>query len=102
MQRENCSTQKHVLIEYLIKRGNSEYIAGFGNVFRDCWWGLLVWIALAAAVAIFLAPIWGGAVIGALIALSAIAFLVRRLRGHTVKCSAMGAVAFPLRIPEFL
>lgn len=101
-ERECCSTQEHVFIEYLFTLGETEVPVGHAQIVRDCWVGIAIWLVLTFALGLFVSPFAAMAALGILAAIYLVVFGIEILMGHTLKCASLVAFAWLMRIPEYI
>ncbi|CAL9483325.1 MULTISPECIES: hypothetical protein [Streptomyces] len=102
MNDSRCGTLDHIYLSYLADRGESGLRVGWRQVFRDAWFGILVWLAACAVVFFVAGPIWPAVPLGLWLACVLVVTLIRLLTKHTLRCSLMYGVHWPLQLGELI
>ncbi|MDT0388469.1 hypothetical protein [Streptomyces dubilierae] len=75
---------------------------GWAEVFRDTWFGILVWLGACAVVFLVAGPVWRAVPLGLWLGCVLIVTMTRMLRRHTLRCSLMYGVHWPLQLGELI
>ncbi|MFJ4705293.1 hypothetical protein ACIP6I_10615 [Streptomyces anulatus] len=102
MKKEFCATRNHIDFDNHKPVPDRPEPVGIIVVLKGCRYSLVVWLAVVS-VAYFLVG-WKVAafLVAVLLVLFLIASGVRLFRGHTVRCSLLGAVSASLRVVKSL
>ncbi|WP_143655824.1 hypothetical protein [Streptomyces sp. XY006] len=97
-----CGTLDHVYLSHLADRGRSGLRVGWAEVFRDAWFGILVWLGACAVVFFAAGPVWAAVPLGLWLSCVLIVTMTRLLVRHTLRCSLMYGVHWPLQLGELI
>lgn len=97
-----CGTLDHIYLSYLVDGGKSGVPVGWKEVLRDAWYGILIWLGACLVVLLVAGPVWLTVPVGLWLSSVLVVTAVRRVMGHTVRCSLMYGVHWPLQLGELI
>jgi hypothetical protein len=102
MDRSHCGTLNHIYLSHLADRDKSGLRVGWKETLRDAWYGILIWLTACLVVLFTAGPVWVFVPVGLLLGTSVLVAAVRLTIGHSIKCSLMYAIHWPLQLGELI
>lgn len=102
MNRDHCATRNHIEVDRSRDLPPRPTPLSTYKVLRGCRIGLAAWLAVTIAASVFLGPLGGLSVAALFLCFFIAFFLFRKTKGHTVKCSLLGALSGSLRVVDMV
>lgn len=102
MDRGYCATRNHIEVDRNNELPSRGVRLSVYSVLRASRFGVIVWIISALALGFLVGWQAGVLVLAILISLCIVIFLYRKVKGHTFRCSGLGALASSLRVVDLI
>jgi hypothetical protein len=100
LNQENCATRNHIEVGDNRKLPTGRKEVSFSGVARGSLFGVAVWVTVSASLGFLFSWVATVIAIAVFSIIFSATFIYRIVKGHTLRCGLLGALAAPLRLVD--